>query len=109
VLAQRFGRGVAFFEAGNRRVGAYQLGCYTNRTCSHDSSDFLGEIQATRGCEDHVVHQPEVADLGESTTVPASLEESSGRHFDYSAAGSARRSWDPREAARVIWLTGEAF
>ena len=99
-VAAVVGRGVAFFEVG-RRVGAYQLGGYTNRTCPHKSStscqSLFSELLTNSKSE------------AESTVTPASLMESSGGAFDYSAAGSVARSWDPREAARVIWLTGEAF
>ena len=95
-VAAVYGRGVAFFEVG-RRVGAYQLGGYTNRACAHKHSDPCQVLQVKR-CEED-----------ESTTTPASLMESSGGAFDYSAAGSAARSWDPAESARIIWLTGEAF
>lgn len=88
-LASVYGRGVAFFERGDRTVGAYQLGGYTNRTrASHKSSTACQEDR--------------------NDAASGVLEESVERGFDYSPRGSAARSRGAA-AARVIWLMDEAF
>lgn len=90
-LASRYGRGVAFFERGDRLVGAYQLGGYTNHGAAgsfHESS--------TR-CQE----PSDDASFGV-------LGEPVERGFDYSARGSVARSRGAA-AARVIWMMDEAF